>query len=348
MNPMLQVDTTSPAAVAERLRSHHRVMTILRETDEMTGRLAREGDVAVHVSCAGLEALLSGVARAMDPRDWALPGLRQTPIALARGAALSAWFGQLLARSSDPARGRQVPGAGSYKSLRVMSPSIIPGAQLPITAGVARAMKMAGRGECAVALCGEGAVASGDFHVGLNFAAMAASPAVFVVSNSGGLGTQTASAGIAIKAKAYGMPGVVVDGGDPLAVEAVIREALDRARAGAGPTLVEATCPSPNDDGPGSRKLHVVGGAENDWATRDPLRRIEAELARRGVLDELGAFDVRSARSAEVHAATEAALRLPGTPTSLLFDDVFAALTPELRRQRREWIATRALMDMDE
>ncbi len=348
MQPKLQVDTTSPDAVAERLRSHHRVMSLLRETDEMTARLAHEGDVSIHSSCAGLEALLAGVERAIDPRDWILPGMRHSAIALARGAALSAWFGQLLARSSDPSRGRQVPGAGSYKSLRVVSPSTIPGAQLPITAGVARAMKMAGRGECAVALCGEGAVASGDFHVGLNFAAIAALPAIFVVSNSGGLAEQTGSKDIAIKAKAYGMPGVSVDGGDPLAVEAVMREALERARGGNGPSLVEALCPSPAAEGPDARKLHVAGAAESEWARRDPLARIEADLVRRGVMDELAILDIRSSRSAEVHAATEAALRLPGIPPSVLFDDVFAALTPELRRQRREWISTRALADFDE
>ena len=348
MSLNLQPDTTSPAAVAERLRSHHRTISLLREADEMAARLAREGETGLHVSCVGLEALLSGVERALDPRDWVLPGVRQSSIALARGAALSAWFGQILGRVSDPARGRSSPGAGSFRSLRVVSPSAMPGAQIPIATGVARSMQMAARGECAVAICGEGAVAGGDFHVGLNFAAIWRVPAIFVVANCGDLASQTGSDGVAIKARGYGMPAATVDGGDAAAVEAVMREALERARSDEGPTLIEATCPSPERPTPGARRLHLVGAAEQSWTERDPLRRIEAEIVRRGILDEVDLADIRSTRSIEVHAAAEAALRLPAPPPSLLFDDVFAALTPELRRQRREWLVTRALFEGDE
>lgn len=348
MTLSLQPDTTSPAAVAERLRSHHRTISLLREADGMAARLAREGELGLHVSGAGLEALLSGVERALDPRDWILPGIRQSSIALARGAALSAWFGQLLGRVSDPARGRSAPGAGSFRSLNVVSPPAMPGAQLPVAAGLARSMTMSARGECAVAICGEGATAGGDFHVGLNFAAIWRAPAIFVVANCGDLPQQTGSSGVAIKAKGYGMPGVTVDGGDAPAVEAVVRAALERARGGEGPTLIEATCPSPDRPMPGARRLHLVGAPEQTWTERDPLRRIEAEIVKRGILDEVDLADVREARSIEVHSAAEAALRLPAPPPSLLFDDVFASLTPELRRQRREWLVTRAMMEPDE
>jgi pyruvate dehydrogenase E1 component alpha subunit len=327
----------APARV--RLESSCRDMALLRAVDEATAELALRVPLGPCPSTRGLEALLAGVAVALQDKDWILPGARHAAIALLRGASLQAWFGQVLGRTSDPSRGRQSPGLASFRSLNVVSPSTPPGSQLPIAAGVGRAMRRAGRGEVAVALCGHGAVATGDFHVGLNFAAVARAPVVFVVSTQGDLSEATATRSVAIKGIAYGIPAMEVDGDDPLAIEMVVRQAAESARAGRGPQLVDATCPAP-PRGP-------VRG-DDDWAQQDPLAKAERQLAGNGGPDG-GQLQGRRADVRErVDAAIAAVLALPGPDPSLLFDDVFARPTPALVSQRRDWIADRAFRELED
>ena len=339
----------APARV--RLDAACRDMALLRAVDEATSALALRVPMGPAPSTLGLEGLLAGLAVALQERDWVLPGPRHSAIALLRGASLTAWFGQALGRACDPARGRQSPGLASFRSLNVVSASTPPGSQLPITAGVGRAMKLAGRGEVAVALCGHGAVASGDFHVGLNFAAVSRSPVVFVVSTQGDLSDATATRSVAIKGIAYGIPATEVDGGDPLAVEMVMRQAIESARSGKGPQLVDATCPAPGR--PSTSRLHAVRettetGDDAEWSRRDPLARAERQLAENGGPDAPGLAGRRAEILERVHAAIEAVLELPAPDPSLLFDDVFARPTPALLAQRRDWIADRAFRELED
>jgi TPP-dependent pyruvate/acetoin dehydrogenase alpha subunit len=325
--------TPAPAEAAERLSALHRTMVLLRVADEAASALARDGHVGVHVPASGTEGVLAGVASQLQAGDWALPGVRQAGIALARGASLEGWFAQLLGRSSDPTRGRQEPAHVAYSSLRVASVSTPPGSQLPHATGVARAIRMRRRPDVAVALCGSAAVATGDFHVALNFAALWQVPVLFVVATTPeALAAQTASESVAIKAGAYGMSGVTVDGLDVLAVERVVREALERARRDATPALVEARME------PRNRGLHVVDStADPD----DPLASFERELEARGLLDAPSARRVREEIGSDAARAVEHALALPPPPQLTLFEDVFARRTPELSRQRRAWLAAR-------
>lgn len=337
----------APARV--RLDVACRDMALLRAVEEATDALALRVPMGPRPSWLGTEALLSGLAAAMTERDWLLPGPRQSAAALLRGASLHAWFGQVLGRGSDPARGRQSPGLASFRSLRVVSASTPPGSQLPIAAGVGRAMKMAGRGEVAVAACGHAAVASGDFHVGLNFAAVARAPVVFVVATQGALSEATATRSVAVKGIAYGIPAVEVDGGDALAVELTMRQAVEAARSGAGPQLVDATCPAPRRPAPRPR-IGLVAGESADpdgWPATDPLVRAERSLVQAGA--DPGDLHARRVGIREsVDAAVEHALALPPLDPSLLFDDVFAKRTPALAAQRRDWIADVAFRELED
>jgi pyruvate dehydrogenase E1 component alpha subunit len=336
----------APARV--RLEAACRDMALLRCVDEATAALALRVPMGPVPAGTGLEALLSGTAVALQDRDWVLPGARHAAIALLRGASLHAWFGQALGRASDPARGRQSPGLASFRSLNVVSASTPPGSQLPVAAGVGRAMKAAGRGDIALALCGHGATATGDFHVALNFAAVSRSPVVFVVATQGDLSDATATRSVAIKGIAYGMPATEVDGGDPLAVEMVVRQALESARSGKGPQLIDATCPSPARPAPG--RLHAVPDEAPDaeWARRDPLARAERQLAENGGPDAAMLATRRAEIRERVDAAIDAVLALPGPDASLLFDDVFARPTPALMAQRRDSIADRAFRELED
>lgn len=317
----------------------HGVMARLRAVDEAAGELSRRGTIGLHAPAGGSEAALTGTAAALEPGDWVLPGPRQSAIALARGVSLRAWFAQLLGRAADPSRGRQAPDHGAWKTARVVSASTPSGSQLVHAVGVARAMRRAARGEVAVGVAGAAACATADFHVAVNFAGLWQVPVVLLFARGEGLASQTATATIAEKADAYGVPGVVVDGGDADAVRRAVHEAAQRAREGGGPTLIDAACPDPalpvRQEGRGLR-LVEGDGAE----ATDPLARLE------GILSGLGLGDAASeAHEREIAAVTEAvawASDQPAVPWSTLFADVFSRRTPALEAQRAEALVRRS------
>ncbi|MEM7246094.1 MAG: thiamine pyrophosphate-dependent enzyme [Acidobacteriota bacterium] len=318
-----------PATVA------YRSIRLLRLVDETADRLARAGEMGVHVPCRGQEALLAGVAAATRAGDWLMPGPRQSSIGLLRGLSLVSHFSQLLGRSADPSRGRQAPGHPTVRSLNLFSVATPVGSQLIQAAGVGLAMKRAERGEVAVTLGGAGAVATADFHVGMNFTALWAVPVVHVFAVA--TDDRSELPGPAARAAAHGLHAVEVDGADARAVHDTMAAAMERARSGEGPTLVEASFPEPLRVTPESG-LRLVGDSdETSWSEVDPLERCRRDSG-------LAAADA-DAIDAELQSAVDdgvaAALALPAPPTSLLFDDVFAERTPALEAQRREWLAQR-------
>jgi pyruvate dehydrogenase E1 component alpha subunit len=181
-----------------------------------------------------------------------------------------------------------------------------------------------------LAYMGEGATSAEDFHAGVNFAAVYHVPAIFLCENnqwaiSTPASRQTASETFAIKALAYGMPGVRVDGNDVLAVYAAVSEAAARARAGGGPTLIEAVtyrlgAHSSSDDPTRYRPAADEAG----WADKDPLRRFGAHLAATGVLDAAAASAQRAAIEEEIKAAVEAEESVGPPPLATLIENVYA------------------------
>jgi TPP-dependent pyruvate/acetoin dehydrogenase alpha subunit len=225
----------------------------------------------------------------------------------------------------DPGRGRNAPDPPFWKAARVASVSPLTGTQIPHAVGAAWAARIEKADVAALVFFGEGATSSGDFHNGLNFAGVTRAPVVAVCRNNGWATStpasrQTGSVGFAIKAVAYGLRGVRVDGADVVAVLSVVREARARAAAGLGGTLIEAVVPRTEGTGPAE--------------ATDPVARTRRHLETRGLWD--AAREQRLA--AEVHADVEraiaeaAAAEKPARET--MFDDVYAELPWHLKEQR--------------
>jgi TPP-dependent pyruvate/acetoin dehydrogenase alpha subunit len=213
---------------------------------------------------------------------------------------------------------------------------------------MAHAARVLGTDDIALACLGDGATSEGDFHVAMNFAGVWKAPVVFFCQNnqfaiSVPVSAQTASATIAIKAEAYGFSGVRVDGNDAFAVYGAVKTSADRARAGEGPTLVEALtyrigAHSSSDDPSRYRDEKVT----EEWRTkRDPLRRAKAALEEAGHWSEKDETAARSEFEAEIASAVARVETLPPPPDETLFEDVYATVPWHLARQRDSFMAER-------
>ncbi|GAB2931723.1 thiamine pyrophosphate-dependent dehydrogenase E1 component subunit alpha [Streptomyces mayteni] len=294
--------------------------------------LTRQGRLAVYPSSTGQEACQVAAALALEPRDWLFPSYRDTLAAVVRGLDPVAALGLL--------RGDWHTGYDP-RALRI-APLCTPLAtQLPHAVGLAHAARLRGDDVVALALVGDGGTSEGDFHEALNFAAVWRAPVVFLVQNNGyaisvPLAKQSAAPSLAHKAVGYGMPGRLVDGNDAPAVLAVLRQALARARAGGGPTLVEALTyrieAHTNADDAGRYRPDAEVAA---WQDRDPLALLGGELRRHGLLTDDREAALR-AEADELAATLRAGLATePPLDPADLFAHVFATPTPQLREQAR-------------
>jgi pyruvate dehydrogenase E1 component alpha subunit/2-oxoisovalerate dehydrogenase E1 component alpha subunit len=219
--------------------------------------------------------------------------------------------------------------------------SSVIGTQLPHAMGAAYAAKLLRHDTVCVGYIGDGGTSSGDFHAALNFAAVWKVPAVFFCQNnqwaiSVPLAAQTASSSIAVKAVAYGMPGIRVDGNDLLAVIAAQREAVERARSGGGPTLIESVTfrmggHSSSDDPTRYRDAAQV----ELWETRDPVARFAAWLRGKGLLTDAHLERWTGEINDEISAAVTAAEALPPPGIDSIFTDVYAEMPQHVLEQMK-------------
>lgn len=214
----------------------YRIMTLARTFDRKAIALNRTGRMYTFAPCEGHEVVQVVTGMLLEKEDWIFPTYRDHAAYLARGAPLEMVFEYWMGKED----GLNFPG--SEKSA---PPSIPIASQIIHAAGSGYAQKLKGTNGVSVAFFGDGASSEGDFHEALNFAAIYKTPTIFICSNnlyaiSTSCSIQTASESIAQKALAYGMPGVQVNGMDPLAVYVVLKRAIERARNGEGPTLIEA------------------------------------------------------------------------------------------------------------
>ena len=211
------------------------------------------------------------------------------------------------------------------------------------------AAKIKGDKTVIAAYLGDGATSEGDFHVALNFAGVFKPPVVFTCQNnhwaiSVPSSKQTASASIAIKAQAYGFPGVKVDGNDAVAVYLAVKEAVDRARTGGGPTLVEAEtyrigAHSSSDDPTRYRDEREV----EQWKKRDPIDLLRSKLTGWSLWSARDEDELRAKALEEINAAIAEAEKKPDPARETLFDDVYSTLPWNLREQREEMLAAPAV-----
>jgi pyruvate dehydrogenase E1 component subunit alpha len=315
------------------LRSLYRSMLLARRLDERMVRLQRQGRIGTFAPTKGQEAAQMGSIYTLRPADWMVPSFRETAAMIWRGWPIEKL---LLFFSGHLEGGRAAPDQHDL-------PITIPVAtQLPHAVGLAYAAQYRGDDAVVMVYFGDGATSEGDFHEALNFAGVWHVPVVFVCQNnqwaiSVPLKKQTHSRTIAQKALAYGLPGIQVDGNDVLAVYAAAREAVDRARAGDGPTLIECV----------TYRLGVHTTADDPtkyrsdaevamWEQKDPLTRFRAYLEKRNLLEE----GLEQKVDDEI---AEAVRRFEATPPAdplTMFDHAYAELPPDLRAQRDEMAAS--------
>ncbi len=318
-------------------------MVLARTLDERGINLQRQGRIGFYAPMEGQEAAQVGCAWALSSKDWLVPAYRELAVALTRGVPLRQLVDQLYGSRADLTKGRQMPNHYGFAQYRFVTPSSPIGTQIVQAVGLALASRYKGEHVVAVPFFGDGATSSNDFHAGLNFAGVYRAPVVFFCQNNQWAislprARQTRSATLAMKADAYGFPGVQVDGNDFRAVYRAVREARERALKGEGPTLVEAVTyrmgPHSTSDDPGRYRSNEELA---QWKRRDPIERLRLQLAQEGHLTEAEFEQMQEEARAEVaRTIREAEVEPPPDPESL-FDDVYRVPPPSLVEEREEF-----------
>lgn len=324
----------------------YRAMLRIRVLDDRMMTLQRQGRIGFYGACTGQEAAYLAAAIALEPSDWIFPALRESSAMLMRGYPLVPYLAQVFGNALDETKGRQMPSHPASRSVNQVSWGSCIGTQLPQAVGAAWAAKLRGDDTVVMACMGDGATSSADFHTAMNFAGVYKVPVVFLCQNnhwaiSVSSKGQTASESYAIKAVAYGFPGVKVDGNDAEAVYAAASEAIERARRGEGPTLLECEtyrmgAHSSSDDPSRYRDQAEVDA----WAKRDPIEHFYKILQGRKLWTAKKDEALRAELLAEVNAAIAEAEAGPEPAIETLFEDVFAKLPWHLREQQDECIAS--------
>ncbi|HSF06134.1 MAG TPA: pyruvate dehydrogenase (acetyl-transferring) E1 component subunit alpha [Methylomirabilota bacterium] len=321
-----------PAIPPDRLQELYRAMVLGRRLDERMVRLQRQGRIGTFAPIKGQEASQLGSAFALRRTDWMVPSFRETAAMVWRGWPID----KLLLFFSGYMEGGQP--APDQHDLPVTIPVAT---QLPHAVGLAYAAQYRGDDVVVMTFFGDGATSEGDFHEALNFAGVWHVPIVFVCQNnqwaiSVPLKKQTHSRTLAQKALAYGLPGIQVDGNDVLAVYAASQEAVARARAGDGPTLIECVTyrlgmHTTADDPTKYRSEEEV----KEWERKDPLTRFAEYLKKRNLWRE----DLEAQVDEEITAAIQRFEAVGPADPLRLFDHVYAELPPHLAGQREDLAA---------
>lgn len=315
----------------EDLRHLYRSLLLPRLIEEKMLVLLRQGRLSKWFSGIGQEAIATGAVVALEPRDFVLPMHRNLGVFTGRDLDLPRLFRQLLGREGGFTRGRDRTFHFGHLEKGIVGMISHLGAMLPVACGMALAARLRGDARVAAAFTGDGATSEGDFHEALNLAAVWKLPVLFLVENNlYGLSTpvreQYACRDLADRGVGYGMPGVVVDGNDVLAVHRAVREAADRARRGEGPSLLEFKTFRMRGHEEASGTDYVPPALFEEWARKDPVKRYETFLLERGLFTADDFTAIRSAYKTRIDSLVDEALAAPepgGAPKEKLAD-VFA------------------------
>lgn len=317
---------------AEDLLGMYRDILLARLLDQKIWALNRMGKAPFVVSSQGHEGCQVGSARALRKgHDLVLPYYRDTGVLLALGMSAEEVLLGVFARAADPCSGgRQMPNHWGSSELGVISGSSPIATQLPHAAGLAYAAKLRREDRVAVSYFGEGATSKGDFHEALNFAGIHSLPCVFICENNGyaisvPMTQESAVDDVADRAHAYGFGGVICDGNDPLDVYAATHQALRRARAGDGPTLIECKTyrfrahTSDDDD-----RTYRTPEEVEAWRKKDPLRQFRQYLIEQRLLPEADEVAIQAELEEEVGEAARRAEAMPFPSPETAVRRVFA------------------------
>jgi pyruvate dehydrogenase E1 component alpha subunit len=317
-------------------------MLLARVLDTKILSIQRQGRIGPYVPCIGEEGTVVPSAHLLQEQDWMFSSYRELGAHLARGLSIDLILAQLFGNSNDLSKGRQMSNSWSSKELNDVGTAAPIGAYLPVATGVAIGAKIRKQKIAVLAFLGDGGTSSSDFHVALNFAGVNKAPIVFVCRNNGWaislpVSKQTASKNIAVKARAYGFEGIQVDGGDAAVVYTTVRGALEKARKGDGPTLIEALTfragPHSTADDPKRYRIDDL----SVWDEKDPLKRLQAILISKGTWtneqDRALSMEYERAISDSI-ARQESVKSVP--VKELIFGDVYAEMSSNLREQSEE------------
>ena len=320
----------------------YRTMVITRHMDERMVTLQRQGTITFAMSSLGEEACAVASAAALESGDWMYPQYREDGALFWRGFTLQQYVHQMFCDAEDLIKGRQMPNHFGSKDLNVVHVSSPIGTKIPHAAGCAYAMKLMKEKTVAVCYFGEGATSEGDFHVGLNFAAVRKVPAIFFCRNNGyAISTpcheQFASEGVAPKGVGYGIPAVRVDGNDFFAVHEAVSHAREYCLEGKGPVLIEAMtyrlgAHSTSDDPSLYRSEEEVA----QWRNKDPILRLKRYLESRGLWDETKEKGLLESVTKEVNEAIATAKKCEKPSLRSLFENVYFEMTPTLEEEYQE------------
>ena len=313
----------------------HRFMILARKFDERLLNLQRQGRVGTFAPIKGQEAAQLGTIAHLRANDWMVPAFRETVAELWRGRTLES----IIIYNNGFAEGVNIP-----EDCNELPISVPVGSQIIHAVGLGWAAKYRQKDDVIMTFFGDGATSQGDFHEGLNFAAVFQAPVVFVCQNnhwaiSVPLAKQTRSKTLAQKALAYGMPGIQVDGNDILAVFVASQEAVQRARNGDGPTLIECVTyrvmMHTTADDP---KRYRTDEEVEKWVKRDPLPRFQKYLMNKGLLSKEKLIEIESEIIDEIQTAVDGAEKQMagfGDPMNM-FDHAYADMPPYLKAQKAD------------
>jgi 2-oxoisovalerate dehydrogenase E1 component alpha subunit len=311
--------TRADAATREEYLNLHRWMCMAKALDDRMHILVKQGRAPFVGSSRGHEGIQVASTAAIGRDDWLVPHYRGLANAIVRGLTMREWMLAVFAKAGDPlSAGRNIPGGCySYRALKIAPVSQVVASWIPKASGIAYAAKLKGDGTVTLCTFGDGATSMGEFHEGVNFAAVHRLPIVFVCENNSyaisvPIRLQMANPDVSARAAGYGIPGTTVDGTDVPASYAACRDAVARARRGEGPTLVEAKIWRINPHTSEDNQLKYRTKEELDEASRhDPIVRFVGWLVERRWMTAKGAADVQAACDKEASEAADWAEQQP-------------------------------------
>ncbi|GAA0851958.1 thiamine pyrophosphate-dependent dehydrogenase E1 component subunit alpha [Aliiglaciecola litoralis] len=316
-----------------------KTMHYIRVLDERMIGAQRQGRISFYLACSGEEAAAIGSAAALSDNDMIMSQYREQGALAYRGYTTKQFMDQMFSNQNDPNKGRQMPIHYGDKALNFMTISSPLGTQIPQAAGHAYGQKMAGLDAITVCYFGEGAASEGDFHAGLNMAAVLKCPVVFICRNNGyAISTpseeQFAGDGIASRGIGYGVKTIRVDGNDVLAVYAATKRAREIAIEEKCPVLIEAmtyrlAAHSTSDDPTGYRSKEE----EARWRLKDPVMRFEKWLDSKGWFDEEAIKAFVEASRQEVLESLKTAEKVPVAKVEQIIEDVYDTPPWHLKEQ---------------
>ncbi|MGJ7910520.1 pyruvate dehydrogenase (acetyl-transferring) E1 component subunit alpha [Neobacillus sp. LXY-1] len=324
-------EAAMPDLTDEQLQELMRRMVYTRILDQRSISLNRQGRLGFYAPTAGQEASQLASQFALEKEDFILPGYRDVPQIVWHGLPLS----QAFLWSRGHFHGMQIP-----EGVNVLHPQIIIGAQYVQTAGVALGLQKRGAKAVAITYTGDGGTSQGDFYEGMNFAGAYKSPAIFIAQNNQfAISTprekQTAAKTLAQKAIAAGIPGVQVDGMDPLAVYAAVREARERAINGEGPTFIETLTYryGPHTMAGDDPTRYRTSELDNEWEKKDPLVRFRKFLEKKGLWSEEKETEVIEQAKEDIKEAIKQADAAPKQKVTDLMEITYSDMPSNLKEQ---------------